>query len=83
MDPVAGETADTLIDRIAMTWCHVLGVDEVGHQQNFFDLGGTSFQLLLVKNKLDTDLGVTTELVSFFRYPTVTDLATNVYGGTK
>lgn len=83
MDPVAGKTADTLVDRIALTWCQVLGVAEVDPQQNFFDLGGNSFQLLLVKNKLDTDLGIATDLVSFFRYPTVTELAANVYGGTK
>ena len=72
--------ADSVLERVAATWCSVLNLDAVDPDTNFFDLGGNSFQLLMVKDKLDKALGMRTELVSFFRYPTVADMAGNIYG---
>ncbi|MFI5780657.1 phosphopantetheine-binding protein [Nocardia sp. NPDC051570] len=80
MDSVADNDTRALVDRIARIWCEVLDIPQVGIADNFFDLGGTSFQLLLVKNRLDSELATATELVGFFRHPTVAALAEHVYG---
>jgi acyl carrier protein len=83
MDPLTDLCRDALIDRIGQVWRSVLNIDDVGTEENFFDLGGNSFQLLRMKDRLDTDLGMSTDLVSFFRYPTVAQLADNVYGAAR
>ncbi|RDI68126.1 phosphopantetheine-binding protein [Nocardia pseudobrasiliensis] len=72
----------SITDHIARIWCDVLDLPQVGLADNFFDVGGTPFQLLLVKDRLDTELATSTELVSFFRYTTVAALAEHVYGRT-
>lgn len=82
MDPIAEQAVDPLVERITATWRSVLGLTEVGLHTNFFDLGGNSFQLLTVKDRLDTELGVSTDLVGFFRYPTVAEAAEHIYGKT-
>ncbi|GHE34638.1 non-ribosomal peptide synthetase [Streptomyces capitiformicae] len=37
---------------IAATWCEVLGVERVGLEDNFFDLGGHSLQAVRIMNRL-------------------------------
>ncbi|MEV6139121.1 phosphopantetheine-binding protein [Nocardia sp. NPDC051990] len=79
MDSLAGNDTKALVDRVARVWCEVLDIPEVDICDNFFDLGGTSFQLLLLKARLDIELATASELVDFFRHPTVAELAEHVY----
>lgn len=74
------EPLDSLTEQVAATWRTVLALDTVGLDDNFFDLGGSSFQLLMVKDRLDTALGVRTELVKFFRHTTIAEVAQHIYG---
>ncbi|WP_433202995.1 acyl carrier protein [Nocardia sp. CA-107356] len=83
MEPLTDMTRSGITAYITRMWCTILDIDAVGRYDNFFDLGGTSFQLLMVKDRLDTELGVTTELISFFRHPTVAELADYLYGKTR
>ena len=62
---------------IAAIWRDVLGVGEVGVNENFFDLGGHSLTLLQVHGQLRrkvTDLKV----VDLFQYSTISALAAHV-----
>lgn len=56
---------------IAAAWCSVLRRDSVGVTQNFFDLGGTSMDLVSLAKLLPGNPRV----VDVFRYPTVRSLA--------
>lgn len=60
---------------IAEVWADVLGVAEVGRDDDFFDLGGYSILamkvLLRLRPLLDPDL----QLVALFDHPTVAELA--------
>ncbi len=60
---------------IARIWQAVLGLDQVGLQDNFFDLGGHSLLLVQVQNQLQTQLGRQILLVDLFRYPTIQAIA--------
>ncbi|WP_405431723.1 amino acid adenylation domain-containing protein [Micromonospora sp. NBC_00617] len=60
---------------IADTWRQVLGVDDVGADDNFFDLGGTSLLLARVQTRLTERLGRPVPAVELFRYPTIALLA--------
>lgn len=72
--------ADRLpLRQVIAAWQDVLGVDEILAEDNFFDLGGASFQVLLVKRHLDAALGRDIPVIDFFRFPTVAQLATHLH----
>ncbi|MGC4853755.1 amino acid adenylation domain-containing protein [Micromonospora sp. DT4] len=67
---------DGAVERaIADTWRQVLGLDDIGADDNFFDLGGTSLLLARVQTRLADRLGRPVPAVELFRYPTVALLA--------
>jgi amino acid adenylation domain-containing protein/non-ribosomal peptide synthase protein (TIGR01720 family) len=67
--------------RLAALWAGLLGVDEVGVEDNFFDLGGHSLLLLRLQARLAGELGRDVPLVELFQYPTVRALAARLQGG--
>ncbi|MEU5127836.1 SDR family NAD(P)-dependent oxidoreductase [Streptomyces mobaraensis] len=60
---------------VARVWCEVLGVDRVGPDENFFDLGGHSLLMARVHGSLQTALDREFSMVDLFRHPTVATLA--------
>ncbi|HKV07867.1 MAG TPA: amino acid adenylation domain-containing protein, partial [Thermoanaerobaculia bacterium] len=60
---------------VAAVWCEILGLDQVGRHQSFFDLGGHSLLLVRAQGRLAEELGREISLVDLFRYPTVSALA--------
>jgi amino acid adenylation domain-containing protein len=66
---VGGELA--LVDAVRGIWRHVLQVDRVGLDDNFFDLGGHSLQLVAVHTALEQHLGAELPVTELFRQPTV------------
>ncbi|MFI0737701.1 SDR family NAD(P)-dependent oxidoreductase [Streptomyces sp. NPDC021100] len=61
---------------VARVWCEVLGVDRVGPDENFFDLGGHSLLMARVHGSLQAALDREFSMVDLFRHPTVATLAT-------
>ena len=68
----AGEELEA---EIAAIWTRVLGVDDVGREENFFDLGGNSLLGMQLIAELGRDLGVEVEPVALFESPTVAAMA--------
>jgi len=60
---------------LAAIWREVLGLEQVGVRDNFFDLGGHSLLLAEVQGRLASVLGREVHLVDLFRHPTVESLA--------
>ncbi|MEK6278975.1 MAG: phosphopantetheine-binding protein [Acidobacteriota bacterium] len=60
---------------IAGFWQEVLPVDEIGRDDNFFDLGGHSLLLIKVNLKLKHHCRKDISLVEMFKYPTISTLA--------
>jgi amino acid adenylation domain-containing protein len=56
---------------IAGVWSELLGVEHVGVEENFFDLGGHSLLLIGLHQRLQAALGTRFELVQLFRFSTV------------
>ena len=73
--------ANELERTIAGIWSEVLGLEQVGTQDNFFDLGGHSLRLLQVHLKLRPALGRDVPLFELFQYPTVSTLAAHLHQG--
>lgn len=66
-----------LEERIASIWSSVLGVEKIGINDNFFDLGGESFKAIKVARKIDDAFSV----IDLFKYPTVRQLAEHLSDG--
>ncbi len=72
---------DELEREIAAVWREALGVERVGVDDNFFDLGGHSMLLARVHVLLRERLGREVSLVDLFRHPTVAALARHLSQG--
>ncbi|WET76919.1 amino acid adenylation domain-containing protein [Amycolatopsis sp. QT-25] len=77
-DPAALAVTEAVIAR---AWCDVLGVDEVGHTDNFFDVGGHSLALARVHAQLTARLARRIPMVDLFSHPTVRALAAHLHSG--
>lgn len=66
---------NTLEEVIAGFWQEVLPVEEVGRDDNFFDLGGHSLLLVQVNRKLKDFCRKDIPLVEMFKHPTISTLA--------
>jgi amino acid adenylation domain-containing protein len=60
---------------IAAVWQQVLGLERVGVNDNFFDLGGHSLKLAKVHDQLQAIFNRDVPMVEMFKYPTVGALA--------
>lgn len=69
--PVASRTEAMLLEQ----WRNVLGLQAVELDRNFFDLGGTSLQLMRVHAALEASLARPVDVVALFKHPTIRELA--------
>ncbi|HEV2964525.1 MAG TPA: amino acid adenylation domain-containing protein, partial [Candidatus Angelobacter sp.] len=60
---------------IATIWKQVLKIEEVGIDDNFFDVGGHSLVIPEIHLALQNAFGTSLEIVKLFQYPTVRSLA--------
>lgn len=65
---------------IMQAWKDALGVDDVGLNENFFDLGAHSLMVAEVHMQLQQTLGRELSLVDLFQFPTVSALAKHLDG---
>lgn len=77
---IVAPTTD-LEGKIAGLWREVLGVDAVGVDDNFFDLGGTSQQLVRIHAELKERHGVELPITALFEHPKIRDLAARIAQG--
>ena len=69
--------------RLAALWQELLGVDEVGAEDNFFDLGGHSLLLIRMQARLSKEMGREVPVVELFQRPTVRALAALLQGASE
>jgi acyl carrier protein len=60
---------------IAGVWQDVLGIERLGIEDNFFDLGGDTLMLEQVHSILQRRLARDIAMVELFQYPTISTLA--------
>ncbi|MGW3539762.1 non-ribosomal peptide synthetase [Nocardia niigatensis] len=69
-----GPTSDLEI-AVAKVWQEVLGANEIGIDDNFFDLGGDSVRLVAVHRELTRIAAREFPMIELFRYPTISSTA--------
>jgi acyl carrier protein len=65
---------------VARIWCELLGLDTVGLDDDYFELGGQSLPMLRMVARLTAAFGVTVPLGVVFTAPTVAALARHIEG---
>ena len=73
--PAYVPASNDLERKIAAVWQQVLGIDRIGLNANFFDLGGNSLKGVEILKQLGSDFGVRLTAVALFAAPTVSALA--------
>ena len=73
--PVGEEPSNDLERWLARMWCDVLGLERVGVDESFFDLGGHSLLLGRLHSEISDTLGRDLPMVTFFQHTTVRALA--------
>jgi acyl transferase domain-containing protein/acyl-CoA synthetase (AMP-forming)/AMP-acid ligase II/acyl carrier protein len=68
--------------QVAAIWQEVLGIEQIGADDNLFDLGGDSLLLAAMHSKLQQQFGAGITLVEMFNYPTIRALANFLGGAT-
>lgn len=83
---IAGGAAAVRTDlerRIAEVWCEALGLEWVGAEDNFFDVGGDSLRLTSVAVTLRERLGLSATRLDMFGHPTVRAMAAHLSGAAE
>lgn len=62
-------------EKLCSIWCEVLELDEVGIEDNFFDVGGHSLAGMRVLARVRRDLRVDISIRRLFDHPTIEELA--------
>ena len=66
--------------QLARIWCNVLGTDDVGVHDSFFDVGGHSIAGIQVLTQIEQRFGKSFNLNAIFRSPTIAEFAQEISG---
>ncbi|MDQ6851458.1 MAG: phosphopantetheine-binding protein, partial [Actinomycetota bacterium] len=69
------EPQDELERRVAAVWSRVLGVVDLGVEDQFTDVGGDSLKAMLLRIALEDELGEPVGLAALLDAPTIRDFA--------
>jgi len=62
--------------RISVVWQEVIGIEEIGIHNGFFDIGGTSIKALTVVSHLSSEFDITIDHI--YQHRTIANIAENV-----
>lgn len=63
--------ADDIEEKIITVWKKILGDIEINRNSKFFDVGGNSFSIVLLKEELEKYFSSTISVSDLFSYPTI------------
>ena len=67
--------------KIALLWQELLGREQVGVDDNFFDIGGHSLLVVRLHRQLSQAIAAPIALTDLFRFPTIRSLVAHLAGG--
>ena len=74
----AAAQADSVLATIRQIWIDLLGVPDIGVDDDFFDAGGHSLIAIRMLSRIHKELGVRFQLTTIFDAPTIAALAAEV-----
>ena len=76
--PTPAPGADEVTDELRGIWCEVLRMDDVGADEDLFDLGGHSLTITRIIGRIEQRWGVSVPFDDFFDDPTCRGIAVSV-----
>ncbi|MGH3731356.1 MAG: phosphopantetheine-binding protein, partial [Micromonosporaceae bacterium] len=73
-----GDTGDPVAEAVSRIWCEVLGLEQVGLDEDLFDLGGHSLTITQIAARIRDRLGADVPLHVFYDESTVSAIAAAV-----
>jgi epothilone synthetase B len=78
-EPAGAPWLPTELERtVVAAWREVLGIEDIGRDRPFFELGGNSLHLVQISLRLSRDLGREVSIGDLFRHPTIGALAAHL-----
>jgi amino acid adenylation domain-containing protein len=74
------ESASEIESVVSKVWQEALGVEQVGQNDNFFDLGAHSLTVAEVQSKLQSALSREISIVDLFQFSTISSLSRHLAG---
>jgi acyl carrier protein len=68
---------------VAKVWHEVLGVDGIGPDDDFFELGGDSVVATFLVARLREELGIAVSLLTVFECPTIAEMTVELEHGLE
>jgi amino acid adenylation domain-containing protein len=68
-------SSDDIENKLMNIWKELLGIESIGLNENFFDLGGNSILMARQQIKVNQVFNEEFSIVDFFQYPTISALA--------
>lgn len=62
--------------RLVTVWREVLGVEQIGIDNNFFEIGGHSLKATVLMSKIQKEFNILIDMKDVFDYPTIRELST-------
>lgn len=62
--------------RLVTVWGEVLGVEQIGIDNNFFEIGGHSLKATVLMSKIQKEFNILIDMKDVFNYPTIRELST-------
>ncbi len=66
MKYLEGKKMNTIRQEVKSVWCSILGIEDCTEEDNFFDLGGNSLQIIKLINVLEEKHGLDIEIENIF-----------------
>ncbi len=70
-------------EKLSSIWSRFFGLEKVGIQDDFFELGGDSLKALILLPVLHKEMSVEIPITEFFRLPTIQQLAQHIQESDK
>jgi acyl transferase domain-containing protein/acyl carrier protein len=70
-------------EKIKTIWVEILETEKIGMNDNFFDMGGNSLDMLKLCSRLKEVLEIQIPVATLFRYPTIGSLALHLKEGKQ
>ena len=68
--------------RMAALWGEILGIEDIGAEDRFFDLGGHSLMAVEMISRVEREFRVSVPLATIFSYPSLEEFTRRVTAGT-
>ncbi|MFS0915990.1 amino acid adenylation domain-containing protein [Brevibacillus sp. 179-C 1.1 NHS] len=62
-------------EKLSQIWSEVLGLERVGMEDHFFEIGGNSVQMVQIRTRISKEMGLDVNLRDFLSHQTISKLA--------